>query len=99
MMCKESKARYEHYKANLYRQTMDSVHNYRAKMYYGMPLHEVPSILDSTIAAERKARKDARAMVKEDKRLAKLNKMKLKDFPRTEWALSLEDYEQEARRD
>ena len=62
-------------------------------MYYGMPLSEVPSILDATIAAERKAKKDARAMVKEDKRLAKLNKMKLKDFPRTEWALSLEDYE------
>lgn len=72
---------------------MESVHNYRTKMYYGMPLSEVPSILDATIAAERKAKKDARAMVKEDKRLAKLNKMKLKDFPRTEWALSLEDYD------
>lgn len=76
---------------------MESVHNYRAKMYYGMPLWKVPSILDATIAAERKAKKDAKAMVKEDKRLAKLNKMKLKDFPRTESALSLEDYDKAVR--
>lgn len=92
-MSRESKARYRHYKINLYRQTMEIVHEHRARMYRGMPGWEVPSILDATIAAERKAKKDAKAMVKEDKRLAKLNKMKLKDFPRTEWALSLEDYE------
>lgn len=96
-MSKESKARYEHYKSNLYKQIMESAHNYRKQMYYGMPLHEVPSILNTTIEAERKAKKDAKAMVKKDKHLAKLNKIKLKDFPRTEWALSLEDYEKAVR--
>lgn len=96
-MSKESKARYEHYRSNIYKQIMESVHNYRAKMYYGRPLWEVPSILNAVLTAERKAKKDAKAMVKEDKRLAKLNKMKLKDFPRTEWALSPEDYEKAKR--
>ena len=66
---------------------MELVHESRARIWRGFPPWEVPSILDSVIAAERKAKKDARAMVKEDKRLAKLNKMKLKDFPRTEWAV------------
>lgn len=56
-------------------------------MYHGMPPWEVPSILNASIAAERQAKKKAKAMVKEDKRLAKKNKMKLKDFPRTEWAI------------
>ena len=85
-MSKESKARYEHYRSNIYKQIMESVHNCRAKMYYGMPLYEVPSILNATIAAERKAKKEARKMVRWDKKTAKANGWKLSEMPRTEWA-------------
>lgn len=91
-MSKESKARYEHYRSIIYKETMESVHNYRAKMYYGKPLHEVPSILDATIASDRASKKEAKAMVKADKRIARLNKVKLKDLPLTKLVPDIENH-------
>lgn len=86
VVSKESKARYQHYKDNLYREAMERTIENRNRLYYGMSPWEIPSILDATIHNERWAKREARKMVRWDKRTAKANGWKLSEMPRTEWA-------------
>lgn len=85
-MSKEPKARYEHYKRNLYREAMERAIEHRSRLYHGMPPWEIPSILNTVIHNERWAKREAKRMVRWDKKTAKANGWKLSEMPRTEWA-------------
>ena len=48
----------------------------------------IPSISGAVWTSEGRAKKEAKKMVRWDKRMARLNRMKLRDFPRTVWAVN-----------
>lgn len=86
-MNKESRRRRKYYKDNLYREAMDKAHEHRNRLYNGMPPWEIPSILNTVIYNDRWAKREAKKMVRWDKRTAKANGWKLSEMPQREWAV------------
>ena len=86
-MSEESRRRRKYYKDNLYREAMERAVEHRNRLYHGMSPWEIPSILDTVIYNERWAKREAKKMVRWDKRTAKANGWKLSEMPQTVWAV------------
>lgn len=85
---KEARSRYEYYKKHLFEQYMTpSIERNKRLRDKGADWWKIPSLSGAVWTSEERAKKQAKKMVKWDKKMARLNRMKLQDFPRTEWAV------------
>lgn len=88
---KEARLRYEHYKKHLFEQYMTPARERNKRLRdKGTDWWKIPSlsgaIWTSEERAKKQAKKQAKKMVKWDKKMARLNRWKLSETPRTEWA-------------
>jgi hypothetical protein len=83
----EARNRYEHYRENLFRQYLaPSIERNEQMRKNGVHALLIPSMNGAIWTSETRAKKEAKKMVKWDKRMARLNKIPLSQIPRTEWA-------------
>lgn len=83
----EARSRYEHYRENLFHQYIaPAIERNKRMRDKGINGLLIPSMSGAVWASEARAKKEAKKMVKWDKRMARLNKIPLSEMPRTEWA-------------
>ena len=85
----EARIRYEYYTEKLFDQYIQPSQEYRMRLRKaGVSGLQIPSISGAVHVAKKRAKKEAKKMVKHEKYLAQLNRVKLKNIPRTEWAVN-----------
>jgi len=83
----EARNRYEYYRKHLFRQYLAPAIERNERMRKnGVHALLIPSMNGAIWTSETRAKKEAKKMVKWDKRMARLNKIPLSQIPRTEWA-------------